>query len=135
MLEAAINGEADALVTFNRHDFGQAPARFGIALLSPQEERAARGCVNGGSLSWVGRRRVSGNDAPGCWWPGATGVNNVADSTSLRSRLAPRTLVGFKGREGAPIEPASRSGASPSPPSVLPWEPAPRCSSPGCCGA
>ncbi len=37
VLEAAINGTADALVTFNRRDFGQAPARFGIALLSPQE--------------------------------------------------------------------------------------------------
>lgn len=37
VLDAAINGTADALVTFNRQDFGQAPARFGIALLSPQE--------------------------------------------------------------------------------------------------
>ena len=37
VLEAAINGTADALVTFNRQDFGQVPARFGIALLSPQE--------------------------------------------------------------------------------------------------
>ncbi len=37
VLEAAINGAADALVTFNRQDFGQAPARFGIALLSPRE--------------------------------------------------------------------------------------------------
>ena len=37
VLEAAINGAADALVTFNRQDFGRAPARFGIALLSPRE--------------------------------------------------------------------------------------------------
>ena len=37
MLEAATNGAPDALVTFNRRDFGQAPARFGIALLSPRE--------------------------------------------------------------------------------------------------
>jgi hypothetical protein len=28
---------ADALVTFNRQDFGQVPDRFGIGLLSPQE--------------------------------------------------------------------------------------------------
>ena len=37
VLDAAINGATDALVTFNRQDFGQAPARFGVALLSPQE--------------------------------------------------------------------------------------------------
>lgn len=37
VLDAAINGAADALVTFNRQDFGQAPARFGIVLLSPRE--------------------------------------------------------------------------------------------------
>lgn len=37
VLEVAINGHADALVTFNRRDFGAAPARFGIAVLSPQE--------------------------------------------------------------------------------------------------
>ena len=37
VLEAAINGFADALVTFNRRDFGDAPGRFGIALLSPQQ--------------------------------------------------------------------------------------------------
>ncbi len=36
-LDAAINGAADALVTFNRQDFGQVPARFGIALLSARE--------------------------------------------------------------------------------------------------
>ena len=37
VLEAAINGRVDALVTFNRQDFQQMPARFGILLLSPQE--------------------------------------------------------------------------------------------------
>ena len=37
VLEAAINGRADALVTFNRRDFGDEPGRFGVALLSPQE--------------------------------------------------------------------------------------------------
>ena len=37
VLDTAINGVADALVAFNRKDFGQAPTRFGIALLLPQE--------------------------------------------------------------------------------------------------
>ena len=37
VLEAAINGMADALGTFNRQDFGQVPGRFGIGLLSLQE--------------------------------------------------------------------------------------------------
>ena len=37
VLEAAINGQADALVTFNRRDFGDEPMRFGVAVLSPQE--------------------------------------------------------------------------------------------------
>ena len=37
VLEAAINGNADALVTFNRRDFGDAPGRFGIAVLSPRQ--------------------------------------------------------------------------------------------------
>lgn len=37
VLEAAINGRADALVTFNQRDFGNVPARFGIALLTPRE--------------------------------------------------------------------------------------------------
>ena len=37
VLEAAINGRADALVTFNRRDFGDEPMRFGVAVLSPQE--------------------------------------------------------------------------------------------------
>ena len=35
VLEAAINGKADALITFNVKDFGAAPTRFGIPILSP----------------------------------------------------------------------------------------------------
>jgi predicted nucleic acid-binding protein len=37
VLEAAANGRADAIVTFNRRDFGVAPARFGVAMLTPGE--------------------------------------------------------------------------------------------------
>ena len=37
VLEAAINGRADALATFNQRDFGNAPQRFGIALATPQQ--------------------------------------------------------------------------------------------------
>ena len=37
VLEAAVNGRAAALVTFNRRDFGAAPAGFGIDLLTPAE--------------------------------------------------------------------------------------------------
>jgi putative PIN family toxin of toxin-antitoxin system len=37
VLEAAINGRADALVTFNRRDFGRAPSRFGVEALLPRE--------------------------------------------------------------------------------------------------
>lgn len=37
VLEAAVNGRADALVTFNRRDFGRAAERFGVAVLSPPE--------------------------------------------------------------------------------------------------
>ena len=37
VLETAINGNADALVTFNRRDFGDAPSRFGIGLLAPRD--------------------------------------------------------------------------------------------------
>ena len=35
VLEASINGRAHGLVTLNQRDFGDAPARFRIALLSP----------------------------------------------------------------------------------------------------
>lgn len=37
VLEAAVNGQAAAIVTFNRRDFGAAPARFGIDVLMPAE--------------------------------------------------------------------------------------------------
>src|SRR6202041_1672061 len=37
VLETAVNGRADALVTFNLRDFGSAPARFGVELLLPRE--------------------------------------------------------------------------------------------------
>jgi putative PIN family toxin of toxin-antitoxin system len=37
VLEAAVNGRATAIVTFNRRDFGAAPARFGIDVLTPAE--------------------------------------------------------------------------------------------------
>ena len=37
VLEAAVNGRADAIVTFNRRDYGAVPARFGIDVLSPAE--------------------------------------------------------------------------------------------------
>ena len=30
-----VDGNADALVTFNRRDFGDVPGRYGIAVLSP----------------------------------------------------------------------------------------------------
>jgi len=37
VLEAAVNGQADAIVTFNLRDFDAAPSSFGIALLTPAE--------------------------------------------------------------------------------------------------
>jgi putative PIN family toxin of toxin-antitoxin system len=37
VLEAAVNGGADALVTFNKRHFGTAPNRFGIETLTPAE--------------------------------------------------------------------------------------------------
>jgi putative PIN family toxin of toxin-antitoxin system len=37
VLEAAVNGQAAAIVTFNQRDFGGAPATFGIELLKPAE--------------------------------------------------------------------------------------------------
>ena len=35
VLEAAVNGQADAIVTFNVRDFGNAAERFGIEVLAP----------------------------------------------------------------------------------------------------
>lgn len=37
VLETAVNGGADSIVTFNRRDFETAPARFGIDLLGPAD--------------------------------------------------------------------------------------------------
>ncbi len=37
VLEAAVNGGAYGLVTFNRRDYGSVPSRFGIEVLSPGE--------------------------------------------------------------------------------------------------
>jgi putative PIN family toxin of toxin-antitoxin system len=37
VLETAVNGRADAIVTFNVRDFGVAPRDFGIAVLKPGE--------------------------------------------------------------------------------------------------
>lgn len=36
VLETAVNGRADALVTFNIRDYGPVPQRFGIELLLPR---------------------------------------------------------------------------------------------------
>jgi len=36
VLEAAVNGKADALVTFNVRDYGNVPRRFGVELLVPR---------------------------------------------------------------------------------------------------
>ena len=36
VLEAAVNGRADTLVTFNLRDYGNAPSRFGVDLLLPR---------------------------------------------------------------------------------------------------
>lgn len=37
VLEAAINGRAEYLISFNRRDFGSAPARFGVRLCTPAD--------------------------------------------------------------------------------------------------
>lgn len=37
VLEAAVNGQADALVTFNLRDFGMAPLQFGFPVLRPRD--------------------------------------------------------------------------------------------------
>ncbi len=37
VLEAAVNGRADVLTTFNVRDFGSVPERFGIELLLPRD--------------------------------------------------------------------------------------------------
>lgn len=37
VLEAAVNGHADAIVTLNQRDFGIVPLRFGLEVLRPTE--------------------------------------------------------------------------------------------------
>lgn len=37
VLETAVNGQAQAIVTFNRRDYGDKPGTFGIEVLSPAE--------------------------------------------------------------------------------------------------
>lgn len=37
VLETAVNGRADGIVTFNRRDFGVAASRFGIKVLAPKQ--------------------------------------------------------------------------------------------------
>jgi predicted nucleic acid-binding protein len=37
VLDAAVNGRADALVAFNIRDFGSVPPQFGVELLLPRE--------------------------------------------------------------------------------------------------
>jgi len=37
VLEAAVNGMADAIVTFNQRDYGSAPLRFGVETLLPRD--------------------------------------------------------------------------------------------------
>jgi predicted nucleic acid-binding protein len=37
VLETAVNGRADALVTFNVRDYGTAAAQFGVAVLLPRD--------------------------------------------------------------------------------------------------
>ena len=40
VLEVAVNGRADALVTFNVRDYGTAPAQFGVDVLLPRQALA-----------------------------------------------------------------------------------------------
>jgi hypothetical protein len=37
VLETAVNGSAEVLVTFNRRDFGAVAETFGITVMSPAE--------------------------------------------------------------------------------------------------
>jgi putative PIN family toxin of toxin-antitoxin system len=37
VLETAVNGRANLLITFNERDYGTAPARFGIEVMTPRE--------------------------------------------------------------------------------------------------
>ena len=37
VLEAAVNGRAEGLITFNTRDYGDVPLRFGVEVLLPRE--------------------------------------------------------------------------------------------------
>ncbi len=37
VLEAAVNGQVDCLVTFNKRDFGATPEKFGIVVATPSD--------------------------------------------------------------------------------------------------
>jgi hypothetical protein len=37
VLEAAVNGMADTIVTFNQRDYGTVPRRFGVKILLPRD--------------------------------------------------------------------------------------------------
>jgi len=37
VLEAAVNGRAGAIVTFNRKDYGDVPVRFGLEVIAPAD--------------------------------------------------------------------------------------------------
>jgi predicted nucleic acid-binding protein len=37
MIEVAVNGQADAIVTFNRKDYAGVSERFNVQVLTPQE--------------------------------------------------------------------------------------------------
>ncbi len=37
VLETAINGKANAIITFNTRDYGNAPQQFGVATLTPKQ--------------------------------------------------------------------------------------------------
>ena len=61
VLEAAVNGRADALVTFNRRDFGDVPGAFSVEVLSPRHGLLRRprhkpylgGTLAEGGMQWV----------------------------------------------------------------------------------
>ena len=37
LLDAAVNGQADAIATFNRRDYGSVPEEFGISVMAPRD--------------------------------------------------------------------------------------------------
>ena len=45
VLETAINGQADTIISFNHRDYGAAPARFGLRLLTPSQLLQKGNCL------------------------------------------------------------------------------------------